>query len=186
MPGDRTARTRVNEPTLYVMVGLPGAGKTVRARQLEEEVGALRLTPDEWMIPLFGESDADGKRDVLEGRFVWLAMRALRLGVNVILDFGVWSREERSALRALAAASGAGCELVYLPIGPDEQRQRVANRRTDAPESTFEVDEAELDQFRSIFSEPDRAELSATALDPPPHGYATWASWAARRWPSSG
>jgi hypothetical protein len=42
------------------MVGLPGAGNSRH--------GALRLSPDAWMIPLFGDSDAGGKRDVLEGR----------------------------------------------------------------------------------------------------------------------
>jgi hypothetical protein len=61
------------------------------------------------MIPLFGACDVDGKRDVLEGRLVWLAIRALRLEVSVILDFGVWGRGERSALRALAAEAGADC-----------------------------------------------------------------------------
>jgi predicted kinase len=59
------------------------------------------------MIPLFGASEADGKRDVLEGRSVWLAIRALHLGISVILDFGVWGKEERSALRALAVEVGA-------------------------------------------------------------------------------
>ena len=79
------------QPTMYVLIGLPGSGKTGRARDLEVERRALRLTPDEWMIPLFGEPEADGKRDVLEGRLVWLAMRVLRLGVNVVVDFGVWA-----------------------------------------------------------------------------------------------
>jgi hypothetical protein len=35
---------------------------------------ALRVSPDAWMIPLFGESEADGKRDVLEGRLIWVAL----------------------------------------------------------------------------------------------------------------
>lgn len=46
-------------PTLFVMVGLPASGKT-RARELAESQHAIRLTPDEWMIPLFGEPEADG------------------------------------------------------------------------------------------------------------------------------
>jgi hypothetical protein len=42
------------------------------------------------------------KREVLEGRLIWLAMRALRHGTNVVLDFGVWTMNERSPLRFLA------------------------------------------------------------------------------------
>lgn len=45
---------------LFLTVGLPGAGKTTRARQLAKEHGALRLTPDEWMIPLFGDPQPEG------------------------------------------------------------------------------------------------------------------------------
>ena len=59
-----------------VVLGPPGAGKTTRARHLEEHLGALRLTPDEWMIPLFGRSQPEGRRDVLEGRLLWTALRA--------------------------------------------------------------------------------------------------------------
>jgi predicted kinase len=108
---------------LFVITGLPGSGKTTRAKELAEEHAALRLTPDDWMIPLFDHNDADGKRDVLEGRFIWLAMRALEHGMSVVLDFGVWARDERSALKHLASKIGAECELVYTPIDP---------RRTDA------------------------------------------------------
>jgi AAA domain len=50
---------------LVVMVGLPASGKTTRARQLEFELGAVRLTPDKWMLPLFNEPEADGRRDIL-------------------------------------------------------------------------------------------------------------------------
>src|SRR6476646_8046024 len=56
--------------TMFLMVGLPGAGKTTRAKELAVVHRALRLTPDHWMIPLFGDSMADGKRFVLEGRLI--------------------------------------------------------------------------------------------------------------------
>jgi len=51
------------------------------------------------MIPLFGDPIADGERFVPEGRLISVALRALRLGTSVVLDFGLWGRDERSALR---------------------------------------------------------------------------------------
>jgi hypothetical protein len=39
------------------------------------------------MIPLFDEPAGEGKRDVLEGRLISLAVRLVRLGTNVVLDF---------------------------------------------------------------------------------------------------
>ena len=77
--------------TLLLMVGLPGAGKTTRAKQLALAHRALRLTPDEWMIPLFDGTQPDGKRDVLEGLLITVALQALRAGTNVVLDFGLWA-----------------------------------------------------------------------------------------------
>ncbi len=172
-------------PTLFVLVGLPGAGKTKRARELVATWQGLRLSPDEWMIPLFGESEASGRRDVLEGRFVWLAMQAILIGVTVILDFGCWAKDERSALRHLARNAGANCELVYLAINETEQQRRISGRWTDAPASTFEMGPNDLERFRRQFEVPDEEELSGSKIGPPPSGHETWESWAAHRWPTS-
>jgi hypothetical protein len=46
-------------PELLLMIGLPGSGKTTAARRLAEERRILRLTPDEWMGPLFQDGEAD-------------------------------------------------------------------------------------------------------------------------------
>jgi predicted kinase len=35
---------------LHLVCGMPGAGKTIQAKQLE--IGALRLCPDQWMAAL--------------------------------------------------------------------------------------------------------------------------------------
>jgi len=84
---------------MILLVGLPGSGKTTVAKKLAREQNALRPTPDEWMIPLFGEPEADGKRDVLEGLTISLALQLLRISINVVLDFGCWARDERAALQ---------------------------------------------------------------------------------------
>jgi predicted kinase len=171
--------------TLFVMVGLPASGKTTRAKEIEEERRALRLTPDEWMIPLFHHNDADGKRNVLEGRLIWLAFRALGRDIDVVLDFGVWSRAERTALRALAAEAGASCELVYLEVDEGEQRRRRDSRGSADPETTFYITDEDLADYRRRFEAPDESELSGAELDPPPAGHSTWRSWASDWWPTS-
>ncbi|HET9732629.1 MAG TPA: ATP-binding protein [Acidimicrobiales bacterium] len=176
---------RGRAPKLLVMVGLPAAGKTSRARELAAEWGALRLTPDEWMIPLFGQEQPEGKRNILEGRLIWLALSALRLGINVVLDFGVWGKDERSALRALAASAGAGCELVYLDVDADEQWRRVQARPLTEAETTFEMTRADLERWRQIFQPPDSSELDGSGIDPPPAGFDSWEAWAAEWWPTS-
>lgn len=170
--------------TLYLMVGLPGAGKTTAARVLADEQRAVWLSPDVWMIPLYGESDPDGKRDVLEGRLVSVALQILSRGTSVVLDFGFWGRDERSSLRAMAAATGAQAHVVYLPIDRATQLERIRRRWSDVPQETFEMTEAEVDQSRSVFEAPEADELSGHLVPEPPAGSPDWASWAAVRWPS--
>ncbi len=161
---------------MLLMVGLPGAGKTTRAKELAAMHRALRLTPDHWMIPLFGEPIAGGKRFVLEGRLISVALQALRLGTSVVLDYGLWGRDERSALRWLARSAGAACEVVYLPVDKDVQLARIAHRQATAPHQVFPMSEAEVDQWREQFQAPDAAELGGVDIPSPPAGWPGWGS----------
>jgi predicted kinase len=170
---------------LFLMVGLPGAGKTTRAVELAATHQALRLTPDHWMIPLYGDNMANGKRFVLEGRLISIALQALRLSISVVLDYGLWARDERSALRWLARASGATCRVVYLPVEKDVQLARIEHRQETAPHQTFPMSEADLDQWREQFQVPDAEELWGGPIPDPPAGWSGWAEWAAHQWPSS-
>ena len=180
--------SRRNEPfpaaTMFLMVGLPGAGKTTRAVELAAAHRALRFTPDHWMIPLFGDSLADGKRFVLEGRLISAALQALRLGISVVLDFGLWGRDERSALRWLARSAGASCQVVYLPVDKNVQLARIAHRQATTPHQTFPMSETEVDAWRRQFQVPDAAELAGGEIPRPPAGWPGWPQWAAWHWPS--
>jgi predicted kinase len=170
--------------TLVLMVGLPAAGKTTRAIELAATHRALRLTPDHWMIPLFGDPMADGKRWVLEGRLISVALQTLRLGTSVVLDYGLWGRDERSALRWLARSTGASCQVVYLPVDKDVQLARIAHRQETAPHRTFPMSVADLDAWREQFQVPDAAELDGGVIPAPPAGWPGWPEWAVDHWPS--
>jgi predicted kinase len=170
---------------MFVMVGLPASGKTTRAREIAADGNALRLTPDEWMIPVFGQDQPEGKRNVVEGRLIWLALSALRVGTSVVLDFGVWGRDERSALRALAASVGAISELVYLEVDGEEQWRRVQARSLTDAATTFAMTREDLVKWAPGFQAPSRAELESTEIDPPPSGFATWEAWVTQWWPTA-
>lgn len=175
---------RPGSAIVHLVVGLPGAGKTSRAKDLEISAPALRLTPDEWQIALFGAQNPPDKRDLVEGKLVQLGMRAAQLGINVVFDFGFWRKDERSALRWIAGTVGARSKVVYLPIDDEEQRRRLTNRFATTPHQTFHMSDVELEQWRGQFQAPDDEELRGSHLSPAPPEHLTWSQWASQRWPS--
>ena len=90
---------RVGPAIVYLIVGLPGAGKTNHAKELEISASALRLTPDEWQIVLFGDQNPPDKRDLVEGKLVQLGMRAAELAPmsSSTSDSGERTNDQRSA-----------------------------------------------------------------------------------------
>jgi predicted kinase len=150
--------------TLFLIVGLPGSGKTTLARQLEREHRAMRFTPDEWMRPLFG-ADVSGHslrdaRTPVETIMWSIASRALELGVNVILDFGFWSRAERIEFRTRASNLGARSEIRFCSVSRDELWRRIDARNARLSPHDFHITQEQLDDWWRRFEPPAAAELS--------------------------
>ena len=106
----------MSEARLILTCGLPGAGKTALARQLAADRSAVRLTKDEWLWAL-GSTPWDAPTQEKVEHELWqLAQEILRLGLSVVLDFGLWARIERDEMRSVARGLGVGVELHYLDV----------------------------------------------------------------------
>lgn len=172
------------QPTLHLMVGLPGAGKTTEAKRLEAERSALRLSKDERMKALYGDENPSVASDVIEGRLIGIALRALELGQDAVLDFGLWSRDERSALR-YAAARRAASQVHFCTVGRAEQHRRINRRLAEQPHTTWPITEQDIAEWEAVFQPPTPGEVEGSEpIGAPPAGFADWDAWRAERWPA--
>jgi predicted kinase len=156
----------VSETRLILTCGLPGAGKTKIATQLAADRSAVRLTKDEWLWALGSTPWHEPTRERVEHELWRLAQDILRLGVSVVLDFGLWARIERDEMRAAARALGVGVELHYLDLSPDELWRRIEARNSKPPWDSHPIRRADLDGWLRVFQAPNAAELAL--YDPPP------------------
>lgn len=144
--------------TLFLICGLPGAGKTTLSKQIEQTQSALRLCPDEWIADILADphdtAELDRLRTPVETVQWKMAKRLLVLGVNVILENGFWSRAERASYRAEAEALGARVELHYLEVSQEELWARLAKRNAHLPPGTFAVTKEQLALWWSWFEPP--------------------------------
>jgi predicted kinase len=154
--------------TLHLMIGLPCSGKTTLAKTLETELGALRLTPDEWHRFLYGQDATHPEHDERHGKIEALqwnvAATALARGLDVILDFGLWAKEERQDFRQRAAALGASTQIHYLDVPIEELMVRLEGRNKQASDEVTFIPRATMLGYLPYFQPPDIDELALNAL----------------------
>ena len=150
---------------LILTCGLPGAGKTVLATKLAAERNAVRLTKDDWLWALGSSPWDTSTGDMVEQQLRGLTQDLLRLGLSVVLDFGLWARAERDEMRAVARDLGVGVELHYLDAPIEELWRRIEARNAEPPWVAVPIRRADLDEWAAIFQAPDAVELAL--FDPP-------------------
>ena len=150
--------------TLFLICGLPGAGKTTLAKQLERSQPAVRFAPDEWIAALLADVTDIAERDRLRSpveAVQWeVAKRLLTLGIDVVLEWGFWSRDERVRYRSQAEALGARVELRYLAVERGTLWARLSQRNAQLPPGTFVVTKEQLDRWSGWFEPPSADELA--------------------------
>jgi predicted kinase len=147
-------------PLLITFCGLPGSGKTTTAKQLELKTGAVRLNTDEWMAAL-NIDFFDGKfHEKLQAQLYEHGKTLLKLGHNIIVEDGHWSREERDRQREDARRLGATLEMHYFDLSFDELWRRLEIRNAVGAYGTVPMTKERLQEYWPMFQRPDEAELS--------------------------
>lgn len=152
--------------TLHLMIGLPCSGKTTFAKQLEEDLNAIRFTPDEWQLQLFGQDaehpEHDKRHSTIEEIQWGMAAKLLYKDVDVILDFGLWSRVERDEFRARAHTLNAKTQLHFLNV-PHEtlfERLEKRNKQVRVSNESFYIPPDMLKEWLPLFEAPNDEELA--------------------------
>jgi predicted kinase len=103
--------------TLFLTCGPEGVARSTWARRLERQQTAVRLSVDDWLqVPYPGRTgpQLDVAQATVE-RLLWaVALRALQLGCNVVLDQRFDTRRARDRHRREAQALGARVVLCLL------------------------------------------------------------------------
>ena len=152
---------------IILIVGCTGAGKTTYARALADEIGGLRFSIDEWMMPLFGP---DVPQPI---EFAWMMERVNRCeaiiwtmaqqgvarGVPVVLDLGFTKYEHRQKFRDLAAEAGLSAAVHFIDVSRETRWQRVQRRNAEQGDTfAMHVDRGMFDFMESLWEPPVQAE----------------------------
>lgn len=140
-------------------------GKSTYARTLRDELGAVILSIDEITLSLFPEGAGD-LHDIYalraEKYLLSLTLQILSAGTDVILDWGLWTKAQRSRLRAFWNENHIANEIHYLKLSPSEWERRISKRNAEINKqepSAYEVDEGLLKKTESLFEEPSKEEV---------------------------
>lgn len=148
----------------YLMCGKICSGKSTFALELKRAHNAVVLSVDEITLALFNGKAGD-KLDLyverLERYLYKKSLDILEEGIDVVFDWGFWTRCERDEARRFFAQNNIEYEFHYISIEDDEWHRRIEKRNKAIAEgklSAYYVDDGLSNKFEAIFEAPDSSE----------------------------
>lgn len=123
------AKLVLTKPTLFILYGFPGAGKTHLANNLRESVQAAHVNSDRIRYQLFEEPRYDkAENEIVDQLMEYMTGEFLDAGVSVIFDTNAIKKGQRRILRDIARKKKSEHLLIWLQIDPDSAFMRVSQR----------------------------------------------------------
>lgn len=118
----------VQRPTLFMMVGYPGSGKTTTSRIIHELTGAEHLWADQERGKMFTEpTHSKHESRVLYDTLNARVDKLLGEGKSVIFDTNFNFYKDRQLMREIAVRHGAEARLVWVKTDVNLARERATH-----------------------------------------------------------
>lgn len=113
-------------PTLYVMLGHPGSGKTTAARLISQLAGAEHIWTDHERVELFGvPTHTERESQELYKRLNARTKELLSAGKSVVFDTSFNYVKDRNYMRSIAASNHANFVVVWLQAPQELAKTRA-------------------------------------------------------------
>ena len=121
----------MNRPSLILLVGIPGSGKTTYAEKyIKEHPGTVHLSSDKIREELWGNEATQGDNNEVFYRMQRRAIDGLNFGYNVIYDCTNMTRQDRSCIISVCPKfAKIECHIIWAPIETCIERD-AARKRT--------------------------------------------------------
>lgn len=135
------------QPTLILLLGVPGAGKSTFAKQLAAQLNAPRISADTVRKNMFDNprEHMNGTDDLKVSNVMsYITHEILTAKQSVIYDGLIESYDKRQALYVLARGTEAKCLLIEVSV-----TEEVAMKRLAPPEITQEY----IDSYKRMLAD---------------------------------
>lgn len=140
-------------------------GKSTYAEKLRKEHNAVVLSVDEIMLAIFDQYAGEKHDEYCENLQKYLFKKSLEIaetGINIILDWGFWQKDERAYAKLFYQSHNIDCEFHYINIDREKWQKRLEKRNREVEEgktNAYYVDENLAKKFDLLFEIPSENEI---------------------------
>lgn len=116
---------------VIILCGKIASGKSFYANKMKEQNNAIILSVDELMLNLSDHCLGNSHDDIAnrcEKYFYQLAEQMVQIGLDVIIDFGYWSRKERLDAKSYFNNKNIKNEVHYVKCLEEKRYKQLQNR----------------------------------------------------------